>query len=405
MEGDNHANNTPAANTAKITQPDMPAPLCKALIRYMGGDTAAQTRLDSTRNAQGKQVIWLEVLGFLNELGYQGTRWETVQSKWNNLCSRFKEEKSKAGQSGAAYEGSWLYYNDMMESVGARPKFTRVAVVDSSGMRNCRKKARKAVAVQQPSASNVADEPLVESGSDPEFVEEDNNVLDSSGGCGDNSFHSGDMPRFLTGDGNLRERWSKMTPQQKHIFLTSKQMKADEEEKEKNRTLLTEFMTKQQASLDSSAETLNRFVTAYEKKAAPPVPALPVPATTPPVATIEVLKSEVKSFMDEYAKTLYGGMQQQFAQFLEQQQLQPVVAQEHQPHFQPQGTHVRVVHGLSKNYLAQQIQSSAQSNEQQQERHVCQELGCDKEAFYGYSGLKLSCHDHCAEDMEFIRPL
>ena len=70
MEGDNHANNTSAANTAKITQPDMPAPLCKALIRYMGGDTAAQTRLDSTRNAQGKQVIWLEVLGFLNELGY-----------------------------------------------------------------------------------------------------------------------------------------------------------------------------------------------------------------------------------------------------------------------------------------------------------------------------------------------
>ena len=198
-----------------------------------------------------------------------------------------------------------------------------------------------------------------------------------------------------------------MTPQQKHMFLTSKQMKADEEEKEKNRTLLTEFMTKQQASLDSSAETLNRFVTAYEKKAAPPVPALPVPATTPPVATIEVLKSEVKSFMDEYAKTLYGGMQQQFAQFLEQQQLQPVVAQEHQPHFQPQGTHVRVVHGLSNSCLAQQIQSSAQSNEQQQERHVCQELGCDnyKEAIYGYSGLKLSCHDHCAEDMEFIRPL
>ena len=148
----------------------------------MGGDTAAQTRLDSIRNAQGKQVIWLEVLGFLNELGYQGTRWETVQSKWNNLCSRFKEEKSKGGQSGAAYEGSWLYYNDMMESVGAHPKFTRVAVVDSSGMRNCRKKARKAVAVQQPSASNVADERLVESGSDPEFVEEDNNVLDSSGG-------------------------------------------------------------------------------------------------------------------------------------------------------------------------------------------------------------------------------
>ena len=60
--------------------------------------------------------------------------------------------------------------------------------------------------MQQPSASNVVDEPLVESGSDPEFVEEDNNVLDSSGGCGDNSFHSGDMPRFLTGDGNLRER-------------------------------------------------------------------------------------------------------------------------------------------------------------------------------------------------------
>ena len=100
-----------------------------------------------------------------------------------------------------------------------------------------------------------------------------------------------------------------MTPQQKHIFLTSKQMKANEEENEKNRTLLTEFMTKQQASFDSSAETLNPFVTAYQKKAAPPVPALPVPASTPPVATIEVLKLEVKSFMDEYAKTLYAGMQ------------------------------------------------------------------------------------------------
>ena len=104
----------------------------------MGGDIAAHPRLDSTRSAQGKQVIWIEFLGFLNKLGYgnQGTRWETIQSKWNSLCSRFKEEKSKAGQSGAVNEGSWLYYNDMMELVGARLTFTCVAAVDSSGMRN-----------------------------------------------------------------------------------------------------------------------------------------------------------------------------------------------------------------------------------------------------------------------------
>ena len=64
----------------------------------MGGDSAAQSRLDSTRNAQGKQIIWLEVLAHLNELGYQGTRWETVQAKWNNLCSRFKDEKCKQSE-------------------------------------------------------------------------------------------------------------------------------------------------------------------------------------------------------------------------------------------------------------------------------------------------------------------
>ena len=95
------------------------------------------------------------------------------------------------------------------------------------------KKAQKQVAVQQPGASNVAEEPSIESDSDAEFMEEDTNFMDSSGGCGENSFHSGDMPRFLPSDGNLRERWSRMTLQQKYIFLTSKQWKADEENKEK----------------------------------------------------------------------------------------------------------------------------------------------------------------------------
>ena len=77
---------------------------------------------------------------------------------------------------------------------------------------------QKQVAVQQSGASNVANEPSVESSSDPEFVEDETNVMDSSGGGGENSFHSGDMAQFLTGDVNLWERWSRMTPQQKHIF-------------------------------------------------------------------------------------------------------------------------------------------------------------------------------------------
>ena len=136
MEGENHA------NTQRNAQPDMPQEICKCLIRYMGGDSAAQTRLDSTRNAQGKQIIWLEVLAHLNELGYQGTRWETVQAKWNNLCSRFKDEKCKHALSGAPYDGTWVYFAEMQESVGTRAKFTRVAPVDSSEMRMSSKKPR-----------------------------------------------------------------------------------------------------------------------------------------------------------------------------------------------------------------------------------------------------------------------
>ena len=68
MEGDNNNLTTHLLQMWwKKKHPDMPAPLCTALIWYMGGDTTAQTQLDSTRNTnlKGKQVIWMELLGFL----------------------------------------------------------------------------------------------------------------------------------------------------------------------------------------------------------------------------------------------------------------------------------------------------------------------------------------------------
>ena len=162
---------------------------------------------------------------------------------------------------------------------------------------------------------------------------------------------------------------------------------------------MKKFMNKQQASLDSSAETLNRFVTAYEKKAAPT-------CTCTPCACYHSTCC-YNWGIEIGGEKLYGWVCQNiiWRDATAVCTISGTTTTTTCCGYHSGYTHVRVVHGLSKNYLAQQIQSSAQSNEQQQERHVCQELGCDKEAIYGYSGLKLSCHDHCAEDMEFIRPL
>ena len=408
MEGENQA------NTQRNAQPDMPQEICKCLIRYMGGDSAAQTRLDSTRNAQGKQIIWLEVLAHLNELGYQGTRWETVQAKWNNLCSRFKDEKCKHALSGAPYDGTWVYFAEMQESVGTRAKFTRVAPVDSSEMRMSSKKPRREQTL--PQRSTESQNSGGQSGSDPEFIEEEDAILDSSNtSTGDSSFHMADMPKFITKDKGMRDRWARMTPQQKHIFLTSKQMKADEEDKEKTRTMMTDHIEQQQQTLKDSYNLLERFVSAYESKPSTVAPAQ-APSTAPP-EVLEFLKGEMKNFMEDYSHKCYTSMQNQFSEFLRNQNFQPVSVQKECPpsasdsrptkgttspalHMQAQ-----VVHGLSKNYLSHQMNPGplppANTPLETPLCAECSELHCSKEAFYGYKGLRLACHDHFAQDMEY----